>query len=167
MKLPEFFHKLGSISIPIFVVSLLATIALGVFFTGSLSGPMIAVKIVLLIAAGVSFVTMIFSIIVAPQIRVVENAVLRRFGQPATAKVLDFYGIKTGTLHGLTEYAGVRAKLEVHLPGGGTFVAVTEDTYEAGLQLRQGESFPVKYDPRTKAVALVMPAKATKIKKDF
>jgi len=167
MKLPEFFHKLGSISIPIFVVSFLATISLGVFFASNLSGPVVFLKSVLLIVTGLSFVTMIFSTIAAPQIRVIQNAALRRFGQPATAKVLDFYGIKTGTIRGLTEYAGVRVKLEVHLPDGGTFGAVTEDTFDAGLQLRQGESIPVKYDPGTKQVALVMPAKEKAKKKDF
>jgi len=33
--------------------------------------------------------------------------------------------------------------------------------------LRQGESFPVKYDPRTKEVALVMPRKMKPKRKDF
>ena len=116
------------------------------------------------ILAGLSYFTFMGA---ATLVRIIENAVLRRFGQPATATVLDFHGIKTGTWHGHTTYGGMRAKLEVHPPDGGSFVAVAEDTFDVGLQLQMGESLPVKYDPLTKEVALMMPKQPKTKEKDF
>jgi hypothetical protein len=157
MKLPQLIRKLIPFSIAVFVVSFIATI----FFFGTQWNLLATVSGVL---AGLSYVTFMGA---ATLIRIIENAILRRFGQPATATVLDFYGIKTGTWHGHTTYGGMRAKLEVHPPDGGSFVAVAEDTYDVGLQLRMGGIFPVRYDPRTKEVALVMPRQPKMKEKDF
>ena len=157
MKLPQLIRKLVPISIAVFVVSFIAAI----FFFGTQWNLLATMSGVL---AGLSYITFMGA---ATLVRIIENAVLRRFGQPAIATVLDFHGIKTGTWHGHTTYGGMRAKLEVHPPDGGSFVAVAEDTFDVGLQLRQGETLHVKYDPRTKEVALVMPRQPKTKKEDF
>jgi hypothetical protein len=157
MKLPQLIRKLVPVSIAVFVISFIAFI----FFFGTEWNFLAIVSGVL---AGLSYVTFMGA---ATLVRVIENAVLRRFGQPATATVLDFHGIKTGTWHGHTTYGGMRAKLEVHHPDGESFIAVAEDTFDVGLQLRQGETLHVKYDPRTKEVALVMPRQPKTKEKDF
>jgi len=59
-------------------------------------------------------------------------------------------------------YGGTRYKLQVSLPDGSSFVGVAEDGVDAGLE--QGSSFPVKYDPLTKEVALVAMPKQAKAK---
>jgi hypothetical protein len=157
LKLPQLIRKFVPVSIAIFVVSFTS-----VFFFGAARLNLLAT--VSGVLAGLSYITFMGA---ATLVRIIENALLRRFGQPATATVLDFHGIKTGTRHGHTKYGGMRAKLEVHPPDGGSFIAVAEDAYDVGLQLGIGESFPVKYDPRTKEVALVMPKKMKTKRKDF
>jgi len=96
--------------------------------------------------AGLSFGTFMFG---APLVRIIENAPLRQFGQLATAIVLESYDITSGSGRKRT-YGGTRYKLEVHLPDGGSYVGVAEDSVDAGLE--QGSSFPVQYDPLTKDV---------------
>ena len=170
MKLAKIFHTLGLVSVGVFIVSLFALIILGFAFGSQPSTLKWVVIIAGGIVTGVSFVTMLGSFIaesLLPLIRNNQRAALRRNGQPATATVLDFYGVKGGTYQLWREIKGVRIKLKVHLPDGGSFETVVEDTFEVGLQLRQGQTFPAKYDPRTKDVALVMPAKAAEEKKDF
>jgi hypothetical protein len=104
----------------------------------------------------------------ASLVRIIENAHLRRFGQPATAKVLDLHWIKTGQYSWGNMYNNVRVKLEVRLPDGGSFEAVAEDTTDVSEQLEEGKSYPVKYDPLTKEVALVaMPKQPKPKEKDF
>jgi len=159
MKLPQFIRKLVPLSIVVFVLSCIA-------FGFLLISPWPWLAAVSVVLAGISYIIFMGA---ATLVRIIENALLRQFGQPATATVLDFYGIKTGTSHGWTTYGGVRVKLEVHPPDGGSFEAIAEDSYDISLQLREGGSVPVKYDPGTKEVALVMP-RVTKEKvkeKDF
>jgi hypothetical protein len=147
MKLPQLIRKLVPLSIAVFVLSCIA-------FSFLIISPWPWLTAVAVVLAGISYFIFMGA---ATLVRIIENALLRRFGQPATATVLDFYGIKTGTSHGWTTYGGMRVKLEVHLPEGGSFEAVAEDSYNVGLQLREGGSVPVKYDPGTKEVALAMP----------
>jgi hypothetical protein len=168
MKLPKFFRKLTIVSIWPFVGSIIAIIILLIISGGNLSEPMLSIITGVMIVAGVSFVTMIGSIIADPLVRAIENALLRQFGQPATATVLEFYGIKMGTDKGRTLYDGVRVKVEVHPSEGGSFESVAEDTSdEVWMQLQNGATFPVKYDPRTREVAFVKPKKMKTKKYDF
>jgi hypothetical protein len=111
---------------------------------------------VAVLLAGLSFCTFMFG---APLVRIIENVLLRQFGKPATATVLESYDITSGNGRKRT-YAGTRYKLEVSLPDGGSFEGVAEDGVDAGLG--QGISFPVKYDPRTKDVARLV----TKLRKE-
>ncbi len=157
MKLPQFIRNLVPVSIAIFVISFIA-----IFFFSAADLNLLA--IISGIIAGLSYFTFMGA---ATLIRVIENALLRQFGQPATAKVLDFRGIKTGTRHGHTMYGGMRAKLEVIPLKGETFIAVAEDSYDIGLQLEVGKLLPVKYDPLTREVALAISPKTVKKSKDF
>ena len=160
MKLPQLIRKLIPLWIVIFVLSCIGSMA---FL--ALPFPWILLSAVSVVLAGISYMNFMFT---ASLICIIENAYLRRFGQPATATVLDFHGIKTGNnRYTGNEYVGVRVKLEVHLPDGGSFEAVAEDTSDVGFQLRERESVPVKYDPLTKEVALVMPKQPKPKEKDF
>ena len=161
MKLPQLIRKLIPLWIVVFVLS-----CIGTFAAFALPFPWTWLSAVAVFLAGVSYMNFMFT---ASLICIIENAYLRRFGQPATATVLDFHGIKTGNnRYTGNEYVGVRVKLEVHTPEGGSFEAVAEDTSEVGWQLEEGKSYPVKYDPLTKEVALVVMPKQPKPKeKDF
>lgn len=156
MKLPQFIRKLVPFSIAIYVLSILGVIYFamsGWRWPTTVSGILAALSFVILVGG-------------ARLVRSLENAILRRFGQPATATVLDFYSIEAGMSHGHTLHDGVRVKLQVQPPGSASFIAVAEEDY--GLILEKGESFSVKYDPRTQEVALVIPRQVkTKEKKDF
>jgi hypothetical protein len=168
MKLPKFFRKLGSISIPIFLVSLFASGILGIVLINNLSGPLTVVMGVMLIVMGVSFVTMIGSIIAAPLARIIENAILRQFGEPASATVLETYDITSGSGPRGGQYLGTRFKLDVHPSRGGPFVGVAEDVLRGMTFIDAGDNVSVKYDPYTKEVALVMPKKMKiKTKENF
>lgn len=161
MKLPQLIRKLIPLWIVVFVLS-----CIGTFAAFALPFPWTWLSAVAVFLAGVSYMNFMFT---ASLICIIENAYLRRFGQPATATVLDFHGIKTGNnRYTGNEYVGVRVKLEVHTPEGGSFEAVAEDTSEVGWQLEEGKSYPVKYDPLTKEVALVaMPKQPKPKEKDF
>ena len=167
MKLPQILHKLGRVSAVVFIVAIMAGLISAIAFGSQPSRGQWVIIALVLTAAGGSLVTMVGSFIAEPLVRSAERAALRRNGLPASATVVDFYGIKGGAYHGWREIKGVRAKLKVHLPDGGSFEAIVEDTFDVGLQLRQGQTFPVKYDPRTKEVALVMPGKVAEAPRDF
>ena len=159
MKLPQLIRKLIPLWIVVFVLS-----CLGTFAAFALPYPWILLSAVFVFLAGVSYMNFMFT---ASLICIIENAYLRRFGQPATATVLDFHGIKTGNnRYTGKEYLGVRVKLEVHTPEGGSFEAVAEDTSEVGWQLEEGKSYPVKYDPLTKDVVRMV-SKVRKEKKQY
>ena len=161
MIIPQLIRKLLPLWIVIFVLSCLGTFAAFV-----LPYPWTWLSAVFVFLAGVSYCAFMFG---ASLVCIIENALLRWFGQPATATVLDFHGIKTGNnRYTGNEYNGVRVKLEVHTPEGGSFVNVAEDSSAVGEQLEEGKSYPVKYDPLTKEVALVaMPKQPKPKEKDF
>ena len=170
MKLAKFFHSLGLVAIWVFLISLIPLIVLAVVFGSHPSGLQWLAIFAVLFVTGISFITMFGSFIAEPLVLLAGRAGranLRRNGQAATATVLDFKGVNEENYSGWKNILGVRARLKVHLPGGGSFEAVTEDSFDVGLQLRQGQAFPVKYDPRTKEVVLDLPKKVTKDARDF
>jgi hypothetical protein len=96
-------------------------------------------------------------------VRDIENAILRRFGESAKATVRAF-----ATTNESVNRVGVyRVKLEVHPSGGEPFVAVAEDAFRIVNMVKPGDTVSVKYDPRTKEVALVMPRKMKTKMEDF
>ena len=170
MKLAKIFHRLGLIALWVFLVSLIPLIILATVFGSHPSGLQWLAIFAVLFVTGISFITTFGSFIAEPLVLLAGRAGranLRRNGQAATATVLDFKGVSEENYSGWKNILGVRAKLKVYLPDGGSFEAVTEDSFDVGLQLRQGEKFPVKYDPRTKEVVLDMPKKVVKDAKDF
>jgi len=157
MKLPQLIRKLVPVAIVLFVLS-----CIGTFVFLSLPSQWTWLSAVAVVLAGLSFCTFMFG---APLVRIIENAFLRQFGQPATATVLESYDLTSGSGRRRT-YAGTRYKLEVHLPDGGSFVGVAEDGVDAGSE--QGSSFPVKYDTLTKdVVRVVSKVRKEKNKHDF
>ena len=141
MKIPQFIRKLIPLAIVLFVLS-----CIGCFAFLLLPSQWSWLSALAVVLAGVSFCTFMFG---APLVRILENAYLRSFGQPATATVLESYDITSGNGRKRT-YGGTRYKLAVSLPDGGSFEGVAEDGVDAGLE--QDSSFPVKYDPLTKDV---------------
>jgi hypothetical protein len=156
MKIPRLFRKLT----PIFGIAcgvfLLAASIFGIAewkTLAAVSGTLMGISFVL------TFVFLIGSIV----IRNLENALLRRFGEPATATVLAVADVNERD-----NYVYVyRVKLEVHPSGGEPFVAVAEDAIRFSNYLSTGDTVSVKYDPPTKEVALVMPKKIKVKKEDF
>jgi hypothetical protein len=113
--------------------------------------------------AYLALIISIVSLIAAVFVRTVENAFLRRFGVPATAKVLATKWTNETASSGGRVY---RLKLEVHPSSGEPFIAVAEDAFLYNISdYDEGNTVPVKYDPRTKDVVLMMPKK-TKIKEE-
>ena len=167
MKLPKFFRSLMYFSIPVFVISLIGVFILAAIFGENLSDLETTAVSVVGGVAVVSFVTMIGSIILDPLSRVTENAFLRRFGRSATATVRDFYYVENGTQRGRKLIEATRIKLEVHVPGGESFIAVAEDSVAMGDRISIGQTVPVKFGPRTREVALDLPKQPKAKKKDF
>ncbi len=176
MKLPQFFRKLMYISIWVFVgmnvVPIVALAIVGIFHIEVAdqvgSGLLIGVVVLWVI----SFITMMGSMIAAPLVRSAENATLRGLGASGTATILDFHTVTEGQGRYGPAVTAVRFKLRVRTPEGETFDAIAEDSAgeyyaasEAGSRLKVGQEVPVKYDPHTKEVALVMPRKKPKVKK--
>ena len=159
MKIPQLIRKLLPLWIVIFVLSCIG-------FAFSMMSSWYWLTAVTVLLAGLSCFMFMFG---ASVVSILEKAYLRMFGQSATAKVLDSHYIKTGNnRYTGNEYNGVRVKLEVHTPEGVSFEAVAEDTTDVGEQLEDGKSYPVKYDPLTKEVALVAMRKQPEPKeKDF
>lgn len=168
MKLPKFFRSMMYVSIPIFIVSLILFLILLAVFGPDSSN---LEDTVTMVAGGIvvlSFLTMVGGIILDPLVRFTENMLLRSFGRPATATVMDFYYIESGTNKGRKLVEAVRIKLEVRDPDGGKFTGVAEDGPEVGLHISNGQTVPVKFDPRTREVALDLPKKrGVKMKKGF
>lgn len=168
MKLPKFFRSLMYFSIPVFVVSMILVIILMLIFGEDLSA--LETTVVNLVGGVVviSFLTMSGSIIANPLVRFIENTILRFIGIPSTAKVIDLYYVESGTQRGRKLIEAIRIKLEVRNPDGGSFIAVAEDNTSMAYQLSQGQTVPVKFEPRTKEVALDLPKKPKmKRRKDF
>lgn len=168
MKLPKFFRAMMYVSIPVFILSLILFILLLALFSPDSSSLEDTVTMIVGGIMVLSFLTMVGGIILDPLVRFTENALLRGFGRPATATVMDFYYVESGTNKGRKLVEAVRIKLEVHDPDGGTFTGVAEDNPEMGLRISNGQTVPVKFDPRTREVALNLPRKVkVKTKKDF
>ncbi len=168
MKLPKFFRSLMYASIPVFLVSMVIFIIV-IGMTGE--GQPNFWETVSYFVGGVmilSFITMTGSIILEPLVRASENALLRRLGKSTTATVMDFYYIDSGTNKGRKIIEAIRIKLEVHDPDGGTFIGVAEDSPQMGLRIVNGQTVPVKFDPRTHEVALDLPGRQkANPRKDF
>ena len=92
------------------------------------------------------------SFIVSFIVRPIENARLRRSGQPATAEVLAIR--QTGEFDNNNPV--LRFKLEVHPPNGAPFEAVAEDVipYSQLGSITPGATIAVRYNPSTKNVAI-------------
>ena len=176
MKLPQFFRKVMNISLWVFigmnVVPFVALLIGGIFHvkvSDQVGSSLLTVGGVLWV---ISFITMMGSMIAAPLVRSAENATLRGLGASGTAKILDFHTVTEGQSKWGPNVVGVRFKLKVRTPEGETFEAIAEDStgeyYDAnaaGSWLNVGQEVPVKYDPNTKEVAIVMPKKKPKVKK--
>jgi hypothetical protein len=107
-------------------------------------------KQVMIALAFVSFILMFVFAFGGYVLYSIRNAALRRNGKPATATVLATKGT------GITNSSGrsiTRFKLEVHPPHEASFVAITEDAYFL-WDFVEGEQVAIRYDPRTKEVAL-------------
>lgn len=168
MKLPKFFRWLMYASIPVFVVSLILVIILMLIFGEELSALETTVVNIVGGVAVISFITMSGSIIAGPLVRFIENMLLRTFGRSATATVRDLNYVNSGTNKGRKLIEAVRIKLEVHDPNGGSFVGVAEDVPSVGFQVDKGQTVPVKFEPRTREVALDLPkVRKMKVKNDF
>ena len=153
MKLSRLFLILTIISGAVFMVSFFAAPQLKL--PSALSGAL----------AGVSFVTLIVSSIVGKYAASdAGNAIVRRFGESATAKVLAVRQTNGMMVNGQGVW---RVKLEVHPSGGEPFVAVAEDLFPTVFGVDEGDTVSVKYDPRTKEVALVKRKKMKKKEEDF
>lgn len=156
MKLPRFFRKFTPIA---GVVAMLAMAARVLFDDAGLSLPSRLSEFVFiasLAAFAVSFIGMLV-------FRSIVNALLHRFGESGTAIVRAV----EGTNESVNRVGVYRVKLEVHPSGGAPFVAVAEDAIRIVNMIDPGDRVSVKYDPRTKEVALVMPRKMKPIREDF
>ncbi len=109
----------------------------------------------------ISFALMLGGLIGSVVVRSRENAEVRKFGRSAMAKVLAVH--ETGEWD--NNRPVLRIKLEVYPPGSASFETVAEDVvpqFQLGM-LEPGAKVPVRYDPRTKQVAL---EKAKRTKED-
>lgn len=168
MKLPKFFRWLMYASIPVFLVALILVIILMLIFGEELSALETSVVNIVGGVAVVSFITMSGSIIAGPLVRFIGNMLLRSFGHSAIATVRDVHYVNSGTNKGRKLIEAVRIKLEVHDPNGGSFIGVAEDVPSVGFQVDKGQTVPVKFEPRTREVALDLPkVRKMKVNNDF
>ncbi len=163
MKLPKTLRRLTWVFLAAFVVSCLAIPVTESFLHDLNPDPahLPLPVLVLLALMGVFFLLMIGSLLGSVLIRSAENAGLRNFGQSATAKVLAVH--ETGERDNYRPV--VRIKLEVHPPNSAPFEAVAEDALASPQlwNISPGATVAVRYDPRTKEVAL---EKSKKSKED-
>ena len=168
MKLPKFLRRLTLISFIIFMV----LITTSVILSAVLNHPAPLMQLpwpekYSIILAGVSFVVMLLSWFGSLIARSLENASLQRSGLPASAKVLAIRD--TGETD--NQNPVVRVKLKVYPEGGTPFEAVAEDLISrlAVADLEPGSKVAVRYNPKTKEVALehVKSSKAAKKEADF
>lgn len=167
MTITKTLRKLGWIGFVLFIFScpatgmLTAIMPLPEHASGLFDVPFPAQ--VTLILAALGFILMMGGLVGSVVVRFMENAEVRKVGQSATAKVLAVH--ETGEWDNNSPV--LRIKLEVHPPDGASFETVAEDvvpSFQMGM-LEPGSKVPVKYDPRTKHVALEK-AKRTK-EEDF
>ena len=155
MLIPRILRASTWISIPVFVLCLVAGWFLYDKNPAELPGwlaPIYPSLMSLLTALiFVSFTLMVAGYAFSLTFDAILNGLLRRFGQPATARVIDRYntGISTGRVSHIW-----RVKLRVRTDSGEEFEAVTEDQGGGG---DVGGDVPVRYDPLTKSVAIMRP----------
>lgn len=158
MKLPKLFRKLTPISAIVF--SLLFVIAM--FFGWDMSSILSKILWFLFDVSAAIFVLVIIGLLT---FRPIANGLLRRYGESATATVMAV----TGTNESVNRVGVYRVRLEIHPTRGASFIGVAEDAVRMknmGM-LVAGRTVPVKFDPRTKEVALVMPGKVRTKVEDF
>ncbi len=176
MKLPQFFRKLMYIALWIFlgvnIAPFVAVPIAGIFHIQVPDEVGSALLTGLVILWVISFITMMGSMIAPPLIRSVENMGLRRLGTSGTATIIDFHTVTEGHSKWGPSVVAVRLKLKVHTPEGETFEAIAKSSadeyYAANAEgsLEIGREVPVRYDPLTKEVALVISRqKKPKVKK--
>ncbi len=154
MKLPKFFRRLTPISGIIVAIAMAARMISGNAELSWLSRVSGFVFYVSLLAFIVSFIGMLV-------VRDIANALIRKFGKSATATVRAV----EGTNESVNRVGVYRVKLEVRPSDSEPFVAVAEDAIRIVNMMDPGDTVSVKYHPRTKEVALMMPKKV-KIKRE-
>lgn len=156
MKLPKFFRRFTPIAAIAVGVAMVARIFFGATppdLLSTLSG--FAFEVALFVLA-FSFIGMLVA-------RDVENALIRRFGEPATATVLAI----EPTNESVNRVGVYRLKLQVQPAQAESFVAVAENAIRIVNMPDTGNTVPVKYDPRTREVALEMPGTIKTKTEDF
>jgi hypothetical protein len=156
MKLPRFFRKFMPFSMVSMALAMAAWLVSGSLQSNWLSK-------IAGIVFGAAVVVFIITFIGLLVVRDIENALLRRFGTPATAMVLEI----AGTNERVNNVGVYRIRLEVQPASGGSFKAVAEEALRMVNMVNPGNTVSVKYDPRTKEVALVLPHKMKWKRPDF
>jgi len=157
MRIPKVLRAITWISVPVFVISLVAGLWLYGKHPADLPNwlrPQYSLLMsVLNVLFPVSFVLMLTAHSFSLLFDWVLNGLLRRFGKPATATVIARHntgiGVGTGRLSHIW-----RVKLSVQPADDAAFEAITEDQGSSG---EAGEQVPVRYDPLTKSVAIERP----------
>lgn len=155
MNIPKIFRAITWISIPVFVISVAGWLLLNNANQADLPGWLMELSTTILstleISAGVSFVLMLTAYNFSFFFGWAVNGLLRRFGTSATATITARHntGIRVGKLAHIW-----RVTLRVQPADGAAFEATTEDVGSGGMV---GAQVPVRYDPFTKAVAIVRP----------
>ena len=156
MKLPKFFRKFTPISAILVGVAMV----LRMFLYTDPPNLLSTISEIIFFLSLFAFFTSLFGLLV---VRSLENALIRRFGESATATVLA-----VATTNKSVNRVGVyRVKLEVHPPNGESFINVAEDVIRISHLMRAGDTVPVKYDPYTRETALILPKKIKLKGEDF
>lgn len=156
MKIPRFFRK----SLPVSVVLIAVAMVAWMFFGADRPGLLSMLVGILLDASIIFFVVTLIGVLV---FRSIANALLLRFGESATAEVLAV----AGTNESVNRVGVYRVRLLVQPSKGESFIGVAEDAIRMVNMMSAGDTVPVKYDPRTKEVALVLPKKVKWKSEDF
>jgi len=155
MIIPKFLRALTWVSIPVFVLALAGWASLYNANPETLPDWLRASSLALLsgmeILAGVSFILMLTAYNFSLLFDWALSGLLRRFGKPATATIIARHN--TGILVGRWAHIW-RIELRVHPVGKEEFHAITEDMGSGGSE---GTKVSVRYDPLTKAVAILRP----------
>jgi hypothetical protein len=155
MNIPRILRAITWISIPVFVVSVAGWLLLNNADQADLPGWLMELSATLLsaldIVAGVSFVLMLTAYNFSFFFDWAVNGLLRRFGASATGTIIARHntGIRVGKLSHMW-----RVTLRVQPVDGAPFEAITEDVGSGGAV---GAQVSVRYNPLTKAVAIVRP----------
>lgn len=151
MSIPRILRGMTWVSIPVFVISLAGWLLLNKADQATLPGwlKVSSILSMLEILVGVSFVLMLAAYNFSFVFDWAVNGLLRRFGTSATGTIIAKHdtGIQVGKWSHMW-----RVTLRVQPADGEAFEAVTEDVGSGGAV---GTQVPVRYDPLTKAVAIV------------